>query len=66
MAQFVLDVPDMSCQHCVKRISKALEGLGISKFNVDLDNKKVVVEADDIESVISALDEVGYKTTLRH
>lgn len=65
MAQFALNVPDMSCQHCVKRISGALEELGISKFRVDLDNKEVRVEADDIESVIRALDEVGYKATLK-
>ena len=65
MAQFALNVPDMSCQHCVKRISGALEELGIFKFRVDLDNKEVLIETDDIESVIRALDEVGYKATLK-
>ncbi len=30
MAHFILDVPDMSCQHCVKRISRALEEFGFN------------------------------------
>lgn len=66
MAHFILDVPDMSCQHCVKRISKALEGLGLTEFKVNLDNKTVEANTDDIESVIETLDEIGYEATLKN
>ncbi|KRT35030.1 copper chaperone [Acetomicrobium thermoterrenum DSM 13490] len=66
MAHFILDVPDMSCQHCVKRISKTLEELGLTEFKVNLENKTVEADTDDIESVIETLDEIGYKATLKN
>ncbi len=65
MAQYVLSVPDMSCHHCVKRISEALNGLGISEFKIDLENKEISVNTDNLGSVINVLDEVGYKATLK-
>lgn len=60
MAKHKLSVPDMSCQHCVNRISNALENLGVEDFEIDLENKKVTVETKDIGSVISVLDDAGY------
>jgi copper chaperone len=66
MAHSILDVPDMSCQHCVKRISRALEGLGLTEFKVNLENKTVEADTDDIESVIETLDEIGYEATLKN
>ena len=66
MAHSILDVPEMSCQHCVKRISRALEGLGLTEFKVNLDNKTVEANTDDIESVVETLDEIGYEATLKN
>lgn len=66
MAHFILDVPDMSCQHCVNRISRALEGLGLTEFKVNLENKTVEADTDDIENVIETLDEIGYEATLKN
>lgn len=65
MAQYILIVPEMSCHHCVKRISEALNSLGVSEFKVDMENKEITVNTDNLESVINALDEVGYEVTLK-
>ncbi|MCX7828028.1 MAG: heavy-metal-associated domain-containing protein [Thermanaerothrix sp.] len=56
-------VEDMSCGHCVDRISKALRAAGIEGFTVDLSSKKVTIESDDrgiLERAIEAIKEAGY------
>lgn len=63
MARYVLNVPDMSCHHCVARISKVLEELGVSEYRVLLEDKVVEVETDDLDKVLAALDEAGYEGT---
>lgn len=64
MAKFTLSVPDMSCQHCVNRITKALAGLGLSKYSVNLEGKVIEVEAPDIKIVMDALEEMGYPASM--
>jgi len=61
---YVLSVPDMSCNHCVMRISKALEELGIKDFNVKLDEKKVYLSTDNIQKVLKKLEEINYPATI--
>ncbi len=56
----VFHVPDMSCQHCVNRISAALRGMGIEVFEVDLLTRRVTLETDDPRKVLEVLDETGY------
>ena len=58
-------VPDMSCKHCVKRIGEALNEAGFSDFEIDLEAKKVLVNAtsEEIEKVLSVLDDAGYTPT---
>ena len=58
-------VPDMSCKHCVKRITEALEKAGFSNFEISLEAKKIVAEVSDEEvgRIISILDEEGYSPT---
>ncbi len=65
MVQYVLSVPEMSCHHCAKRISEALNSIGVSEFKIDMENKEITVNTDNLESVINALDEVGYEVTLK-
>ncbi|NLW28315.1 MAG: heavy-metal-associated domain-containing protein [Erysipelothrix sp.] len=51
-------VPDMSCQHCVKRIQKSLDESQVVA-TVDLDSKSVSFNGD--ESVaIEAIVKAGY------
>ena len=55
-------VPDMSCKHCVKSITEALNEAGFSDFEIDLEGKKVMAKATDEEAakIISVIDEAGY------
>ncbi len=59
----VLKVPDMSCQHCVARITKALEEEKLS-FKVLLDSKTVELEGDEaaVQKAVAALDDIGYSS----
>ena len=61
----IFSVPDISCEHCVKAISKALEAAGFSGCEVALDTKEVRVETDSPEKVIALLDDEGYPATLK-
>ncbi|HOP11101.1 MAG TPA: heavy metal-associated domain-containing protein [Oscillospiraceae bacterium] len=54
-----LKVPDMHCQMCVERISKALTGQGIA-FKVDLATKTVEVEDAKAAAAIETLDDIGF------
>ena len=60
----ILNVPDMSCGHCVARITKALEAEKLN-FKVLLDTKTVEIEGDEaaVEQAAAALDEAGYEST---
>ena len=63
--QKVFSVPDMSCQHCVDAISKALSAAGFSRYEVLLDNKEAKVETNEPDKVIALLDEVGFSAELK-
>jgi copper chaperone len=58
------DIPDMSCGHCVKAITKAIQELDEdAMISIDLPGKKVKVQtAVDRPTVASALTEAGYPT----
>jgi copper chaperone CopZ len=42
------------------RISKALEELGVKNYEVSVEEKKVVVETEDLDSVLKKLEEIDY------
>jgi len=56
----VLSVPDMHCEKCVERISKALTAEGIA-FEVSLADKTVSVDEAKVEAAVSALDDIGFE-----
>lgn len=60
MAKYLLKVPDISCNHCKMRISKALEEIGEKKFEVKVQEKEVIIETENIENVIKKLEEIDY------
>ncbi|WP_448375449.1 heavy-metal-associated domain-containing protein [Fervidobacterium sp.] len=60
MAQYLLKVPDISCNHCKMRISKALEEIGEKDFEVRVAQKEIVIETNDIEKVVKKLEEIDY------
>ena len=61
MAQQTINVEGMSCEHCVKTITKAVgEAAGVQKVSVNLDAKNVSVDYD--ETAIS-LEQISAKIT---
>ncbi|ODN30116.1 heavy-metal-associated domain-containing protein [Fervidobacterium thailandense] len=63
MRRYVLVVPNISCEHCVKRISNLLTKLGIENFEVQLSEKRIKIEAEQeiLEKAVNELEELGYK-----
>ncbi len=56
MVKSILKVDGMSCEHCVKAITKAVSALhGVRGVSVDLKGKTVTVEHDP---VLSSLDKI--------
>ena len=63
--EVVLSVPDVSCQHCVSTIHKALGVLpGVETVSTDLPTKTVHVHYDPsrvtLDQVEATLDDAGY------
>lgn len=61
----IISVEGMSCEHCVKHVSTALQELpGVTKVEVSLAAKNAVIEAStDIsdEAIRNAIDDAGYE-----
>lgn len=58
--KYELLVPDISCGHCRNKISRALEELGVKNYQIDVQTKKVIVEAQNIEPITRKLEQIGY------
>lgn len=61
MAEFKLNIPDMTCEHCEKRIREAVGNAGGVVKSLDLNTKKAVIDIEaDAGKVLEILDEAGY------
>ena len=65
MATVVLNVPDISCEHCQNTITKALTPVGgVRGVNVDIPSKQVTVDYDeavvDVDRMKAILEEEDY------
>lgn len=60
----ILKVPDMGCEHCKSRISKALEEKGARLMRADLTGKLIEVDLGEVHvgDVTSLLDDLGFPT----
>ena len=59
MEKTILKVNGMSCEHCVKAVTKAVNALpGIANVSVSLSSITVTVEYD---SALSPLDKIKYE-----
>jgi copper ion binding protein len=60
-----LNIEGMSCEHCVKHVKEALEGVaGVKSAKVSLKDKSAGVEHGDqvtLESLKAAVTEAGYE-----
>lgn len=58
-------VPDMHCEHCVKRIGETLDAVNIA-HTISLEEKTVAIEDDAaVETAISELDDIGFEATVK-
>ena len=57
----ILDVPDMHCEMCVKRITDSLTKANL-KFSVSLSDKSVTIDgpAGDVSTAVTELDDLGF------
>jgi len=64
MAQSIINVDGMSCEHCVKAITKAVSSLpGVSDVAVDLIARTVTVEHTPVltlDKIKDEIEEQGY------
>jgi len=64
MPETVLDAPDISCEHCIMTIEKAVIKAGARFVSGDPDKKQVTVDYDpaavSIEAIERAMEEEGY------
>jgi len=65
MSEIALEAPDISCDHCISSIEKAVEKLaGVRFISGDPDGKRVTLEYDparvDLRAIETALEEEGY------
>jgi copper chaperone len=59
MSTVVLNVPDISCAHCERAISEALEPVdGVREVGVDIPARTVTVAYDDAAVTVEHLHEV--------
>ena len=59
MATTVLSVPDISCEHCERTITKALAPVaGVRKVQVDIPTRRVRVDYDEAVVSIDRMKEV--------
>jgi len=68
MSQITLEAPDISCDHCIVSIEKAVTKLpGVRFVSGDPDEKRIVIEFDpqlaDLATIESAMEEEGYPVT---
>jgi len=64
MKEVTLQIDGMSCQHCVMRVTKAVEGLkGVTDLSVNVGSARVVFDESRIQQadIESAILKAGYK-----
>jgi len=66
-AMYELTVEDMTCKHCVGRVTKAVQGIDpAATVDIDLPTKKVRIDSSaDLDRIAGAIDEAGYPVSAR-
>ena len=64
---YELTVEDMSCKHCVGRVTKAVQGVDPgATVEIDLPTKKVKIDSEaELDRIAAAIDEAGYPVSSR-
>jgi copper ion binding protein len=63
MPDRVYEVPDVSCEHCVRAIREEVGSVaGVAAVDVDLEAKRVTVRGDAEDGPVrAAIEEAGYE-----
>ena len=67
MTDAIIRIGGMSCQHCVMRVKKALDGItGITEANVDVGSASIKYDESKVkmEDIYSAIEKAGYRVSL--
>ncbi len=67
MTETEIKIDGMSCQHCVMRVKKALDGIsGITEANVTVGSASIKYDDSKVkmEDIYSAIVKAGYKVSL--
>ncbi len=63
-----IKIAGMSCEHCVRRVTRALEGVkGVKAVRVNLKSGEAVFErpeAVSMEEIRKAIEDAGYQVTV--
>jgi Cu+-exporting ATPase len=64
---YELTVEDMTCKHCVGRVTKAVQEIDQgAKVDIDLPTRKVKIDSSaDLDRIAKAIDEAGYPVSAR-
>jgi Cu+-exporting ATPase len=64
---YELTVEDMTCKHCVGRVTKAVQEVDQeAKVEIDLPSKKVTIDSQaDLGRIVQAIDDAGYPVSAR-
>lgn len=68
MTEITLEIEGMSCQHCVMRVKKAIDGIdGISSSDVSTGSARVIYDDSktDRDAIEKAVQDTGYKVRSR-
>lgn len=67
MSDIQLTVTGMTCEHCVRAVTQALENVpGVDKADVTLDPGQAVVHGQaDTAALVTAVEEEGYEAKVR-
>ncbi len=61
----VINIEGMHCDHCVKKVTEALENIeGVSKVKVNLAKKEAIITSEkeiDDQVINAKIDELGFK-----
>lgn len=64
MAEIILKIEGMSCQHCVMSVKKAVENItGVTSAEISIGNAKVTFDGSKTNrnEIAKAVEDAGYK-----
>ena len=64
---YQLTVEDMSCGHCIGRVTQAVQGVDpAASVDIDLPSKRVSIDSQaDLDRIVAAIDAAGYPVSAR-